>query len=188
MIRRPPRSPLFPYTTLFKRLDQKKVDREPDRPPPIRVAPEETGRGFGRLVVDPMLTAIHLEDVRVAAVESGDGTNAVRPEELLRVQHEAEQSWKVVALHDREEPLHATIRLLHHLHVLSEVGMVIDEPLHASLEPTEPVHDLRLNRLHREERDEPDHGAHFQVVVAIVRHVEHVLVEGGLVVPPAAPL
>src|SRR3712207_7958610 len=55
MIRRPPRSTLFPYTTLFRSGEHRPPDRRPplahaDARPPDRVAPRPDGRGPGRVV------------------------------------------------------------------------------------------------------------------------------------------
>src|SRR5258705_4353751 len=41
MIRRPPRSTLFPYTTLFRSFDEEVVDGEPDGAAPVGIATEE---------------------------------------------------------------------------------------------------------------------------------------------------
>src|SRR5213596_3707724 len=54
----------------LERLDQEIVHREPDRPPPVRVAAEEPARGLGGLVVDPVLRPVQAEHVRVVLVEA----------------------------------------------------------------------------------------------------------------------
>src|SRR2546429_4467776 len=46
MIRRPPRSTLFPYTTLFRSLDERRVLREPQR------------QDLGDRLADPLLLAV----------------------------------------------------------------------------------------------------------------------------------
>src|SRR2546422_7435040 len=60
MIRRPPRSTLFPYTTLFRSV----VQREPHRAAPVGVAPEEACVRLGGRVVHPVLLPVHREHER----------------------------------------------------------------------------------------------------------------------------
>src|SRR5262245_35557874 len=55
---------------LLQGLDQQEVDREPDRPPPVRVAAEESSGRFGRLVVDAVLDAADIEHIRTIAVDA----------------------------------------------------------------------------------------------------------------------
>src|SRR5213596_2364410 len=66
--------------------------------------------------------------------------------------------------------------------MLAELRVVVDEPLHPSLEAVELLHDLRLERLDREERDEPHHRAHLERTIVTVG-VEHVVVEAVALVP-----
>src|SRR3712207_8867391 len=56
MIRRPPRSTLFPYTTLFRSSPRRRMDadyRQPDGPasPPGQDTQRRTHGGFGRRVI-----------------------------------------------------------------------------------------------------------------------------------------
>ena len=44
---------------LLQRFDQQIVHRKPDRPPPVRISAEQTGRRFGRLVVHAACCAVH---------------------------------------------------------------------------------------------------------------------------------
>src|SRR5215470_18964951 len=53
---------------LLQRLEQQIVHRKPDRPAPVRVAAEYAARRLGRLVVDPMVQAVHVQDVWVVLV------------------------------------------------------------------------------------------------------------------------
>ena len=54
---------------LLQRFDQQVVHREPDRPAPVRVAAEQAGARFGRLVVHAILRAVHRQHVGVILVE-----------------------------------------------------------------------------------------------------------------------
>ena len=55
---------------LLQRLDQQEVHGEPDGATPVRIAAEQSRRGFARLVVDAVLVALHLHDVRAILVEA----------------------------------------------------------------------------------------------------------------------
>src|SRR3989449_9684020 len=68
MIRRPPRSTLFPYTTLFRSLDA------PDQP-----------RGFGRVVARERPSDERLERGAVEAAEPDDLAFQVAPEARAQV-------------------------------------------------------------------------------------------------------
>src|SRR5918999_2034810 len=48
---------------LLERLDDEEVDREPDRPAPVRVAAEQAAVRLGRLVVDGVAHPHRVEDV-----------------------------------------------------------------------------------------------------------------------------
>src|SRR3989449_11065410 len=97
MIRRPPRSTLFPYTTLFRSVDQQEVDRAVARP--------ELGRAVvadrvDQLVGEPLggdvddghageqahaLVADRVEQVRLAETHAAvDEERVVRPRRQLR--------------------------------------------------------------------------------------------------------
>ena len=52
---------------LQQRPDDQRVDRHPDRPAPVGVAAEHAGVRLGRQVVDAVLLAADVEDVRVLA-------------------------------------------------------------------------------------------------------------------------
>src|SRR5207244_2906063 len=62
---------------LLERLDQQVVDREPDRPPPVRVAAEEARRRLGRLVVHAVLGALDLQHVGMLAMVARQRADAV---------------------------------------------------------------------------------------------------------------
>src|SRR5436190_12712054 len=65
--------------------------------------------------------------------------------------------------------------------------VVIDEPLHAPLEPWELVNDVRLQRFCGKERDESHHRAHFQRTARAVWQVEYVVEKTILFVPQSVP-
>src|SRR3712207_8211504 len=48
MIRRPPRSTLFPYTTLFRSVALRRAGRGAVDVPPVRCAPDDPAAGVGR--------------------------------------------------------------------------------------------------------------------------------------------
>ena len=56
----------------LQRLDQQKVDREPDRPAPVGVAAEQAGVRFAGHVVHPIRLAHDVETDRDGRGEPGD--------------------------------------------------------------------------------------------------------------------
>jgi hypothetical protein len=96
----------------LQRLDQQVVDRKPDRPAPVGVAAEEAGGGLARLVVHPMFLAIEPEDVRPVAVGAGKGADAVRREELIFIQHVAQDALELLARRDGQQPVAAALTLI----------------------------------------------------------------------------
>src|SRR5207302_6350917 len=71
--------------------------------------------------------------------------------------------------------------------MLAKLRVVIDEPLHASLESWELVNDVRLQCFRGKERDQPDHRAHFQRMARAVREVEYIVKKTIFFVPQGVP-
>src|SRR5262245_39913182 len=67
----------------LQRLDQKKINREPDRPAPVGIPAEQPAARLRRLVVDPMLHSIYRQDIRVVAVIARKRADAVRRKEFV---------------------------------------------------------------------------------------------------------
>ena len=168
---------------LLQRFDQQEIHREPHRPAPVRVPAEETGGGLSRLVVHTIFVAIDMQHIGVFAVMLGKRSNAVRGEKLVLVQHVAEHAHELPAVYQREQAAHAARRPLGHFNVVGHVRMVVDEPLHAPLEPLQPIHDFRLEHLHRKQRHQAHHGAYLEEMVAAIGQMEHVVVKAVLLIP-----
>src|SRR3712207_9145022 len=66
MIRRPPRSTLFPYTTLFRSLGQPATTLSGGEAQRVKLASELQKRSNGRsiYVLDEPTTGLHFEDIR----------------------------------------------------------------------------------------------------------------------------
>src|SRR5690348_16901349 len=101
---------------LLKRFDEQIVDGEPDRSAPIRIPAELRSARFRRLVVDSVLMAHDVQDVRMIPVIAGQGANAVRRKELILVEEIAHNRAKPVPVDEREKaPDAALIRLRFHM-------------------------------------------------------------------------
>ena len=87
-----------------QRIDEQRVEREPDRTAPVRVAAEHAGVGFGRQILDPELLAIDSELVGMIEVPAGDRANTVRAQELILIQHPGEEAAQFFFIHDGEQP------------------------------------------------------------------------------------
>src|SRR4029077_5924792 len=57
----------------FEGLEDEEVYREPDRPTPVRVAAEQTSRGFAGVIVDPVLDSTNVDDIRIILVKLRNG-------------------------------------------------------------------------------------------------------------------
>src|SRR3712207_7394233 len=66
MIRRPPRSTLFPYTTLFRSLDGEAIALRPDgRPHPFQVTASRAGSATGDVALSALFfDVLHLDGDR----------------------------------------------------------------------------------------------------------------------------
>ena len=87
----------------LERADHEVVEREPDRAPPVGVAPEHGGGRLGRLVVDGGRDALDVDAVRVVAVVGGQGPQPVGRQELVLVEQRGQQAAEVVLAHHRQQ-------------------------------------------------------------------------------------
>src|SRR4029077_1219969 len=88
---------------LLKRFDEQKVHGEPDRPSPIGIAAEESGRGFARLVVHSILHAVGAENIWLLMVDPRNRPDAVRREEFPLIEHHSQYLAQLFAVDDREQ-------------------------------------------------------------------------------------
>ncbi len=61
-----------------------------------------------------------------------------------------------MAIHERQKPPDASVVGLR-FDMLRKIRPVLDEPLHAVLEPRQAVHQIGVQRFHGEERNEAHH-------------------------------
>src|ERR1700694_4932195 len=64
--------------------------------------------------------------------------------------------------------------------------MIVDEPLHAPLEPGQAIDDFGLQRLDSKKRNQSDHRADFQEVLFSVGELQDIVVEAVCIVPKGA--
>src|SRR5690348_15952873 len=62
---------------LLQRFHEKKIQRKPDRPPPIRISTKQPTIRFRRLIVDAMFMPFDGKHIRMVSVKLRKGTNAV---------------------------------------------------------------------------------------------------------------
>jgi hypothetical protein len=122
----------------LERLDDQEVDREPDRPAPVRIAAEQPRRGFGRIVVHAEFLPVHVQDVRPVPMNARDRAQAERGQELVLVEQVAQDPNEPLTRRKRQKHLHAAA-LLHEAQLPREVSAILEEPLQALLEPRELV-------------------------------------------------
>src|SRR5258708_10631846 len=109
--------------------------------------------------------------------------DTVRRKKLRFVEHARQHTLQLLATYQRQQPPHPARRSLRHFDMLGNVWVIVDEPLHATLEPREPINDFRLQRFYREERNQANHGANFQEVLFAIRQMQHIVIEAILLVP-----
>src|SRR6516225_9690105 len=168
---------------LLKRLDEEKVDRHPDGTAPVGVAAEKGGGGLSRLVIHTIDTAVDISFVGMIEVVAQKGAHPVGREKFRFVEHARKDSLELLAVDKGKQPPHTARRALRHFDVFRNVGMIVDEPLHAPLEAGKAIDDFRFKRFDGEEGDQADHGADLEEVALAVRKVQHVVVEAVLLVP-----
>ena len=71
----------------LERLDEQIIDREPDRPAPVRVAAEDVGLRLPRLVANCVLLAVDDQCEGVIQMHARERAHAVRREKLVLVEH-----------------------------------------------------------------------------------------------------
>src|SRR5262245_15105576 len=71
--------------------DQQDVDRHPDRPAPVRVAPEESCARLRWLIVYAVFTAAKRDDIGMLQVFARERADPVGTQELRLVEHAREQ-------------------------------------------------------------------------------------------------
>ena len=162
---------------LLERLDQEIVHGEPDRPAPVRVAAEETARRLGGLVVDAVIDAVRCEHVRMVPVIARQRAHAVRRQELVLVQHEAENARQLLAADDRQEPPHSPPGFVTISTCSRNSGWLSMNHCIRRLKPGSRSTISGSSVSTAKSGIEPDHRAHLHRVVPRRRHVQHVVVE-----------
>src|SRR5215471_17215378 len=105
-------------------VNQKVVDREPNRAAPVGVAAKEPCTRFSRLVVDRVRGAIEIQDVRMIQVTARDSPDAERREEFILVKHNMQNLLQLLAISDGEEPPLTGSWSPHTRHISGKVGSV----------------------------------------------------------------
>jgi len=127
--------------------------------------------------------AVRGQHKRVLPVRARKAANPEVGEELLGVEHPMQDQTKLKRVYHREQNPLPLAGDHHRGHIVGQVAAILDEPLHASLETGELVHQARLERLHREQRNQPHNRADLQRHMAAIGHMEHVVVKAVRGVP-----
>ena len=111
-------------------VDDERVDGEPHRPAPVRVAAEQPGRRLARRVVD---AHVHAGEVRATngslAVAGGDRADAVRREQLVLVEQPVEDAGQPLRADDGQQPALGAVPQVAMVDVAGELRAVLDEPV-----------------------------------------------------------
>ena len=71
----------------LQRFDQQVIDRKPHRPAPVGIAAKQPRRRFRRFIINAMLVAAHLQNIRIVFVITRKGADSVRRKKLVFVEH-----------------------------------------------------------------------------------------------------
>src|SRR5260370_5009447 len=144
MIRRPPRSTLFPYTTLFRSQRLALADEEADLPLALRAVGLSLGRRH--LLLEPGEAPL-VDGAAHGVQHAGELLGAVQ--ERIRRRHDVGQELSLrfgEAIHDAQDRLAITARLLDRLRLAAEL---VRRRLR-QLDPAAPAHPAaRLDRVRR---------------------------------------
>src|SRR6516165_7210050 len=119
---------------LLKRLNEEKVDRHPDGTAPVGVTAEDAGGGFGRLVAHTIDVAVEVNFVGMIEVVARKGAYPVRGKKFRFVKHARKDTLELLAIDKGKQASHTARGTLGHFDVFGNVGMIVDEPLHAPFE------------------------------------------------------
>src|SRR5262249_44063069 len=89
---------------LHQPANDQPIDRHPDRPPPVRVATEHACIGLGRQIIDPIFTSLEVEHKGMVTVILRQRPYAVRTEELVLVEHIAQNATELLLVDHRRQP------------------------------------------------------------------------------------
>src|ERR1700691_5842351 len=62
---------------LLQGFDQEEIHRKPDGATPVRIASEQSGQRFARLIVHPVLGSVDVEYVRIFSVVQGQPADSI---------------------------------------------------------------------------------------------------------------
>ena len=137
----------------LERLDEEIIDRQPDRPTPIRIAAENVRLRFSRIVSHLALRAVlGTENVRMLRVRFAERAHAVIAQEFCGIQHATQETFHAMPARERNQAAIAGARLVPARDEVGEIGPILQVPFEALLESRHRVKQLRLDRFHREER------------------------------------
>src|SRR5271168_3141806 len=107
----------------LERLAQQRVDREPDRSPPVRVAAEQPGVRFRRDVLDPIFLAGAVEYIRMLAVDARERTDPIGRKELILIEQVAQHALQALTRRDRQQAprVHLLLARVHVRYLPSKV-------------------------------------------------------------------
>src|SRR5713101_9103802 len=148
----------------LERFYEEVIEREPNGSSPIRVASEYSAVGLSRLVVNPVLLLAMAKDKRFSRVDLGQRAQTMRRKKLPLIERVAKHPLQTLTGGDSEEvvAMPAAATVVHEGHASSEVGPILEEPLHALLEVGEAIDHFSLQDFRREQWNQPHHRADAQ--------------------------
>src|SRR5215831_18194486 len=132
---------------LLKRLDNQKIHWKPDRAAPVRISAKQTRARLTGFVVQTMLGATDTQHIGMILVISRDSPDSVRREELVFIEHIAQNTPKFVAIHNRQQPPFAHAGREHARLVLRVPGAIRNKPIQTTLEIRESLQQIGLERV-----------------------------------------
>src|SRR5438105_6787079 len=119
----------------LERLNEKIIDRQPDRPAPIRIAAENIRLRFAGVVTHDTLRAVLLvENIGISRVEFADRAYSMIAQEFSGIQHPTQEAFHAMSARERNQAAIAGARLVPARNEVGEVGPILQIPFEALLE------------------------------------------------------
>ena len=117
-------------------------------PRQVGVATEQAGARLAGFVANLVVRPIEVQPIRLLEVVATDSPDAVLAQELLRVEHALQQALHAVTTYQCQQSPLAHAGLVPARDESSQVGPMIQEPVHAPLEVRQTLQQLGLDGLH----------------------------------------
>src|SRR5215831_3466264 len=169
---------------MSQRLDCEKIERKPDRSAPVRIAAEQSGPRFARLIVKTSDLSVHVDDKRMFAVVARQRSQPVRRQKFRLVEHTREKLLHARLAHQRDQPREFVGRRL--VQEFCKARLVLDVPARALAEHRQSFPQGRIELYGRKDWQQSYHGTRAHRESRAVALAKPIVEKAVLVVPEPA--